>query len=289
MARLSVASNSLLILLKFFVGFVTGSVSIISEAVHSMTDLAASVIAYVSIKLAGKPPDETHPYGHEKIENLSSVVEALLIIFASLYIIVEALKKLLHHSHVEKIGWGLVVMMVSALTNAIVSRMLYKVARAEESIALETDALHLKADAYTSAGVALGLIVLWLTKLYFLDQLVAIVIAVLILKEAYEMLQEAYQPLIDAQLSDEEIQKIKFVVNQYSDVFVDLHDLRTRRAGKTKHIDLHLVAPHDMTIKEYHRVCDLIEKDLETALKNTKVLIHVEPTASECQDDKNNK
>ena len=282
MAKLSVGSNTFLIIIKFIVGFLSNSVSIISEAIHSTMDLAASIIAYISIRLSARPPDKGHPYGHDKIENVSGVAEALLIIMASAYIVFEAVKKLINHQHVQNVGWGFAVMMISAVVNTIVSAKLYKVARAEESVALEADALHLKADVYTSLGVAGGLLILWITDLHFLDPLVAIFIALMILKEAFDMLKSAYQPLIDTQLSEEEIEKIKIVIDRYSDTFVDIHELRTRRSGKIKHIDLHLTAPEKMTIKEYHEVCDRIEKEIDALLKNTDVLIHVEPCLKEC-------
>ncbi|MCB4792863.1 MAG: cation diffusion facilitator family transporter [Elusimicrobia bacterium] len=281
-AKLSIISNSGLILLKFIVGIITGSVSIISEAIHSAMDLAASLIAYVSVRLSDTPPDKGHPYGHQKIENISGVIEAMLIIMASFFIIREAIKKLIQHQHVTMVGWGFAVMLVSAVVNIIVSKKLYKVARKEESVALEADALHLKADVYTSFGVSLGLLILWITDLHFLDPIVAIIIALLILKEAFEMLKQAYTPLLDSQLSDDEVKKVGAVLDKYKDIFTGFHELRTRRAGKMKYIDLHLNAPKDMTIKEYHENCDLIETDIETALKNTNVLVHIEPCTDQC-------
>ena len=281
-ARLSIFSNSLLITLKFVVGIFTGSVSIISEAIHSTMDLAASVIAYIAVKLSSQPPDKGHPYGHEKIENVSGVTEAILILVASFLIIYEAVKKLIHHEHVTQIGWGILVMGISCAVNIFVSKILYKVGKKEESVALEADALHLKVDVYTSLGVALGLLLLWVTGLHFLDPLIAIIIALLILKEAYGMLEHAYRPLVDSKLTDEEIQKIQNIIEQYNDYFIGLHDLRTRRAGKIKHIDLHLTAPPYMTIKEYHEVCDLIEKNIDSALNNTRLLIHIEPCEKQC-------
>ena len=280
-AKLSIASNTGLILMKFIIGSMSGSVSIISEAIHSTMDLAASIIAYVSVKLSDRPPDKGHPYGHQKIENISGVAEAILIVIASILIIREAVKKLIHHEHITMAGWGFAIMLISAGVNIIVSKKLYKISREEESVALEADALHLKADVYTSLGVAFGLLVLWITDLYFIDPIVAIIVAVFILKEAFEMLKNAYTPLIDSQLSDEEIGQVKIVLEKYDNVFTGFHALRTRRAGKIKHIDLHLNAPKNMTIKEYHHNCDLVEKDIENTLRNTSVLVHIEP----CQDD----
>ena len=283
-ARLSILSNTLLIILKFVVGFMTGAVSIISEAIHSLMDLIAAVIAYFSVKFADRPPDESHPFGHEKMENISGVIETILILAASVFIINEAIHKLIVHSPVKNIYLGFAVMLVSALVNFFVSRKLYTVAREEGSVAIEADALHLKADVYTSAGVALGLLLIWITGIRFLDPVVAIGIALFIIKEAVEMMITALGPLLDTKLSDEDIAKIQGVVLRYSDQILDFHELRTRRAGNIKHIDLHVTTPQGMTISEFHAICDSVETDIENTLKNTKILIHGEPCAKNCGD-----
>ena len=156
-AMVSVCSNISLIIMKMVAGFASGSVSIISEAIHSAMDLVAALIALFAVKKSDLPPDERHPYGHDKIENVSGVIEALLILLAAGWIIFEAVDKLITPSPIESIGWGVLVMVISALVNSGVSAYLYKVAREEESVALAADALHLKADVLTSAGVAVGL------------------------------------------------------------------------------------------------------------------------------------
>ena len=156
-ARLSVLSNSLLIAIKVIVGILSGSVSILSEAIHSFMDLLAALISFFSVRISDTPADERHPYGHGKFENISGVIEAILIFIASGWIIFEAIRKMLHPHEIEKIGLGIVVMAISATVNFFVSRKLYKVAKSMDSIALEADALHLKVDVYTSLGVAAGL------------------------------------------------------------------------------------------------------------------------------------
>lgn len=165
-ARLSILSNTLLIILKLAVGLISGSVSIISEAIHSSMDLLAAIIAFLSVRVSDNPPDSRHPYGHGKIENISGVIEALLIFMAAIWIIIEAVKKLLGEKiELEAIGLGSLIMLISAIINAIVSKRLYKVARETNSVALEADALHLKTDVYTSLGVALGLGLIMVTGL----------------------------------------------------------------------------------------------------------------------------
>ncbi|MBV7274024.1 cation transporter [Clostridium sp. PL3] len=287
-AKLSIYSNTVLILSKLIAGFISGSVSIISEAIHSTMDLLAAIIAFFSVRASDKPADEEHPYGHGKYENVSGVIEALLIFIAAAWIIFESIKKLLHPEPVESVGIGFIVMFASAFVNYLVSRKLYKVARQEDSIALEADALHLKADVYTSLGVGGGLLLIWITKLNYLDPVVAILVAIFILKEAYHLLISAFSPLIDVKLSEEEIKIITEQINQHKSVYCDYHNLRTRKSGKTKYVDLHLVFPEDMTVKVAHDLCDVIENDIEKILKNTEILIHLEACTKACTECKLN-
>jgi len=281
-ARLSIASNTSLIIMKLIVGILTGSVSIISEAIHSTMDLLAAIIAFFSVKISDKPADKDHPYGHGKVENISGVIEALLIFVASIWIIVEAVKKLLHPEGIESIGIGFIVMFISAGINHLVSKKLYKVAKQEDSIALEADALHLKADVYTSLGVGFGLFLIWVTGLNFLDPVVAILVAIFILKESFELLKTAFNPLLDVTLSDEEVDIIKTEINRHENVYCNYHDLRTRKSGSKKYVDLHLVMPPTMSVKAAHDICDTLEKSIEASLKNTNIMIHVECCDKAC-------
>jgi cation diffusion facilitator family transporter len=282
-AKLSIASNSALILIKIIVGIITGSVSIISEAIHSTTDLIAAIIAFVSVKVSDKPPDDGHPFGHEKAENISGVIEALLIFLAAFVIIFEAVKKIVRGPNIEHAQWGFAVMAISAIVNTVVSSKLYKVAKEEESIAIEADALHLKIDVLTSAGVAIGLLLIWIFDIHIIDPIVAILISVFILRESYEILIRSLNPLMDAQLSTEELDKINGIIAEHKNIFLDYHELRTRRSGRIKHIDLHLTIPDEMTIREFHDISDHLEDDIEKALKNTKVLVHGEPCDKDCK------
>jgi len=281
-ARLSIFSNAALILMKLFVGLFTGSVSVISEAIHSSMDLVAAIIAFFSVRISDKPADKHHPYGHGKIENVSGVIEALLIVIASIWIIVEAIKKIISPSAVESISLGFIVMFISAGINALVSRKLYKVAIEADSIALEADALHLKADVYTSLGVGAGLLLISITKVHILDPIAAILVAVFILKEAIELLLHAFNPLMDSSLNDEDINIVRTVLNKYNYVHCDFHDIKGRKSGSKKYIDLKLIFPKDMTVLEAHDVCDKIEEAIEASLKNSQVMIHIESCLEQC-------
>jgi cation diffusion facilitator family transporter len=276
-AKLSIGSNSVLIILKVVAGLLSGSISIVSEAIHSSMDLVASVIAFFSVTMSSKPADKKHPYGHGKIENVSGVIEGLLIFIAAVLIISEAVKKILNPPEISDTMVGVGVMLFASMVNIIVSRILYKAAKEEDSIALEADALHLKTDVYTSLGVAVGLLLIWITKISILDPIVAILVALLILKEACELCRSAFGPLLDTKLSDEDEAKIKEIMDRYCDKILDYHQLRTRKSGNIKYIDFHLTVREGLTVKETHEMSDDMEREMELALRNTNVNIHFEP------------
>jgi cation diffusion facilitator family transporter len=275
-ARLSILSNSSLIIMKLVVGIISGSVSIISEAIHSSMDLIAAIIAFFSVRVSDNPPDSRHPYGHGKIENISGVIEAILIFIAAIWIIFEAVRKLLGEKiELDSIALGSIVMLVSAIVNTIVSRRLYKVARATNSVALEADALHLKTDVYTSLGVAVGLGLIMITGINWLDPVIAICVALFIIRESYYLLRKAYTPLLDTAWAEDEIEKLEITL---AGLDVSYHDLRTRVAGNYRFIDLHIEIPEDVSVGSAHQYCDKIENELTDNYKNLTVTIHVEPS-----------
>jgi cation diffusion facilitator family transporter len=274
-ARISIASNSFLIVMKLLVGIVGGSVSIISEAIHSLMDLLAALIAYFSVKVSDNPPDSKHPYGHGKIENVSGVIEALLIFIAAALIIFEAIKKLTGASYEIELVWvGSIVMFISAAVNTYVSRKLYKAAKKTNSIALEADALHLKTDVYTSVGVAVGLAFIYLTGIKWLDPIIAIGVAFLIIFESFTLLKKAFSPLLDTAWSEEEILELESKLGQMK---VNYHDLRTRMAGDYRFIEMHIVIPENESVGDAHKYCDLIEEELSKYYEKLSVTTHVEP------------
>ena len=278
-ARLSVFSNSFLIVMNLTVGLISGSVSIISEAIHTFIDLLAALMAYFSVKIADSPPDERHPYGHGKYENISGVVEAILIFVASGGIIYHAISQLTSETVIDHTGLtlGFIVMMISAIVDLVVSRHLYKVAKDTDSIALKADALHLSVHVYTSLGVGISLAVIYFTGWHFLDPIAAIVVAAFILKEAFEILVEAFKPLTDNALPTEEIELIKKTIGEFQGMDVKYHMLRTRKAGSNRELDFHMEVPGNMSVRESHDMCDAIEEKLKQKLPNLEVTIHVEP------------
>lgn len=272
-ARLSIISNSALIVLKLTVGIISGSVSIISESIHSTIDLLASLIAFFSVKISGTPPDKEHPYGHGKYENISGVIEGLLIFVAAIWIIIEAVDRFIHPKPVEAIGLGFIVMVIASAVNFFVSRKLYKVAKDTDSVALEADALHLKTDVYTALGVAAGLLIMLVTKIHLFDPLLAIIMALLILKESYALLKNAFSPLLDTSLPDEEVKLITSIINEEN---VEFHHLRTRKSGDSRFVDFHIELPEKTSLKDAHQKCDEIENSIKNKLDNIEITIHTE-------------
>jgi cation diffusion facilitator family transporter len=274
-ARLSILSNTLLIIMKIIVGLISGSVSIISEAIHSSMDLIAAIIAFLSVRVSDNPPDSRHPYGHGKIENISGVIEAMLIFVAAIWIITEAVKKLFGEKiELDSIAIGSAVMLISAIVNIIVSRRLYKVARKTNSVALEADALHLKTDVFTSFGVAAGLGLIMITGINWLDPVIAIFVALFIIRESYYLLKKAFTPLLDTAWGDDEIKELEKTLHSLE---VSYHDLRTRLAGNYRFIDIHIQIPEDVSVGSAHKYCDKIENELTSNYENLTVTIHVEP------------
>jgi len=280
-ARLSIISNTCLVLMKFVVGFAIGSVSIISEAIHSSMDLIAAVIAFFSVRKSAEPPDADHSFGHGKFEDISGLIEALLIFVAAILIIYEAAAKLLGHTTVElqpeMLIFGIAVMGISALANWYVSHRLFIVAKESESIALESDAWHLRTDIYTSLGVFAGLILIKLTGNPIFDPLFALGVAVVIMKAAYDLTKRSLADLIDHSIPETDEKRIKEIICEHASIYAGFHDLKTRRSGPEIFIEFHLVVPGDISVTESHDLTDHLESDLNTEYPRATITIHVEP------------
>jgi cation diffusion facilitator family transporter len=289
-AALSVASNSLLILLKIVAGVLTGSISLIAEAIHSLMDLAAAIVAFFSVRISDKPADREHPFGHGKAENISGVIEAILIFIAAVIIIYQAIERIIKGETLELLEIGIGIMVVSIVVNIIVSRYLLRVSRETDSLALEADARHLTTDVFTMSGVLIGLVIVRLgnvagLNLNILDPVVAILVSLLIVRTAYGLTRRSFGGLVDVKLPEDEEKKIRQAITEhFGGEVVGFHRLRTRKAGSQRYIDLHLVMPRHITIEEAHRMCDHLEKDIRKRLVRTDVTIHVEPCDGNCPD-----
>jgi cation diffusion facilitator family transporter len=280
-AGLSIASNSVLVLFKFLIGFVSGSVSVLSEAVHSLTDLIASGIAFLSVRASDTPPDTEHPYGHGKIESISGLLEALLIGAAGLYIVFESVEKLrAPAAQVPLVTAGLIVMGVSTLTNFLISSYLRRIARETDSHALEADGEHLRTDVWTSLGVFIGLLLTRLTGATWFDPLAALLVALLIFRTAYRLTRDSLSLLMDARLPAEEETAIQRLLEADPRV-LSYHKLRTRKSGSQRHVDVHVQIEDNCTLVQAHELTEELEDRIRATLPATQVNIHIEPYYAE--------
>lgn len=279
-ARLSIYSNTLLTLLKLVVGAISGSVSVLSEAAHSSTDLVASWIAFFSVRMADTPADQEHPYGHGKIESISGMAEALLIFGAAGFIIYEAVNKLAHRQGPEHIDLGLAAMVVSSITNALIARHLFLVAEKTDSLALKADAEHLRTDVFTSLGVLAGLALVRFTGLAWIDPVAGLAVALLILKASWELTREAFDPLMDTQLPDEDQSIVRGVLESEPRVLA-YHKLRTRKSGSYRYVDAHVLLDDDLSLLVAHDITEELEDRIRERLPNTEITLHTEPYRAE--------
>ncbi len=277
-AALSIASNTLLILLKVVAGTITGSVAILTEAMHSSIDLIASIVAYVSIRKADEPADESHPYGHEKMENLAAAIEGMLILVGSGVIVFESVRRLVVGSHVDKLGFGIAVVGVSIVVNVGVSTLLARRARETDSPALEGDAAHLRTDAATSAAVLVGLVLVQVTGAEWLDSAVALTVAVAIVASGIRILSRSSRVLVDEALPADELEAIRETVTSFGPRGVaGFHKLRARRAGPRRHVDMHVQFRAGTTLEDAHRTAHALQDAIRQRVRGAEVLIHLEP------------
>ena len=281
-AKLSIFSISLLIVMKVVASIMTGSIGIRADALHSIIDLSGAVIGYIGIRIAGKPPDERHAFGHGKAENVAGVVIAGLIFVAAGTIVYEAIKRLIAGGTVELVTLGIYITAAAIVINMTVSWYALRVARSTDSLALEATARDMFADVLSSCAVLAGLILVRLTGLNILDPIVALLVAILITRTAYLTMKKSFSGLMDARLPKAEEAEIKSCLREHAGQLVGFHELRTRKAGNQRYIDLHLVMPKTTSVEEAHRMCDHLEQDIKNRLPNISITIHVEPCTIEC-------
>lgn len=281
-AGLSVASNILLILLKVVVGVLSGSISIIAQAIDSLLDLFASLITFFSLRFAAKPPDREHPFGHGKAENISGVVQSALIFAAAVFIFYQSITRIISGATVGYVTAGIGVMAACIVIDIFLSRYLVRVARETDSIALDAYSRNITTDIYTMSGVLIGLVVVRLTGLNILDPIIAIAVALLILRTAYNVLKKSFPQLIDVKLPEDEESIIESCMKEHMGELAGYHKLRTRKAGSDRLIELHVVMPADASVERAHQMCDHLEEEIKLRLSNAHVTIHVEPCDTDC-------
>jgi cation diffusion facilitator family transporter len=277
-AAVSIASNSCLIVLKVAAGLVTGSVGILSDAVHSLMDLIASLIAWASVRKADEPADASHRYGHEKLEDLAAGAQALLLLFGAAFIAVEAIRRLINGGTVDRIGVGIAVAAAAAAVNLVVSTYLERASRATRSNALRANAADLRTDAIVSLAVLVSLIVVKLTGDAWLDSVVGLLVAAAITRTGVRILNEASRRLADEALPADELAALQQVVDSFvGDEVVGFHDLRARHVGSNHQVDLHLQFATGTSLERAHYVSHQLQDAIVKRLPGTTVLVHLEP------------
>ena len=272
-----------LIILKVVVGWLTGSISIVAQAADSLLDLFAAIITYSAIRIAAKPADAEHQYGHGKAEDIAGVGQGILIFVAGGLIIYSAIGRIIEGSGIELAEAGIAVMAVSIVVSIFLSRHLLRVSRRTGSIALEANARNIATDVYSASAVLVGLAIVRFTGLNIIDPILAIGVAVYILKVAVDTTRKPISGLLDETLPPSQQVVIEDSLRKHSREVSGFHALRTRRAGSQSYIDLHLVMAGDISLEQAHQICDRIEVEIESVLHEASVVIHAEPCDSECE------
>jgi cation diffusion facilitator family transporter len=283
-ALLSVFSNTLLMAIKLIVGVAMGSISVISEALHSGVDIFAAVVATIGVKQSAEPADKTHEFGHEKFENLAGFIQAILIFFAACWIIYVAVHKLMKPMPMESLGLGVMVMLISSVVNLAVGILLFKGANKTKSVALKADAWHCLTDVYTSAGVMIGLVIVWAGKhllpdvdLSWVDPLAAIAVAVFIVKAAWDLTMESVHDLLDESLPQEEEDEIKSIIAVKYPNVGDLHKFRSRKSGNRRFVEFHIKVDPGMSVADSHALHHNIAAEIKLRFPDADVMVHIEP------------
>lgn len=286
--KFSVMSNTVLTLGKLITGIITGYIAIVSEAVHSLIDLVAALIAYFTVRKASQPADRIHQYGYGKFENISGTIEGLLIFAAAIYIIYHAVEKLFNPETLGTPIIGVIIMLISAIVNFFVSQKLFAVAKENESLAAEADAWHLRTDVYTSLGVMVALVVItsseWLfpeLNIYWVDSFAAFIVAVMITKAAWNLVIKSAKDLFDVSLPQNEIAIVESIIKSNDDI-AGFHALKTRKAGNKRFIEFHILVNSQMTVYSAHEITRYLKAGIYSKLENSSVVIHVEPRDNTC-------
>jgi cation diffusion facilitator family transporter len=277
-AVVSIASNTTLIALKLVAGLITGSVGLISDAVHSLMDLIASIIALASVRKADVPADTTHRYGHEKLEDLAAGAQALLLMFGALFIGFEAIRRLIKGGHIDSVGIGMAVAGGTAAINLVVSTYLSRTGKQTGSPALHANAADLRTDAFVSLGVLISLALVAITGAEWIDPVVGLLVAAAITVTGVRILIDATRHLADEALPPDELTALQEVVNGFiSDEVVGVHDLRARHVGSHHQVDLHMQFADGVSLRRAHFLSHQLQDAVVERLPGTTLLVHLEP------------
>ena len=278
-ALLSLASNIFLVIIKIAAGLASGAISVLAEGVQSTVDVAASGLILVTVRAAAAPPDPRHPYGHGKFENVASLAQMVLILSTVGFLLYAAWGRW-QDPAMPRVDWGAAALGTAIVVNTVVSARLMRVGRETHSQALQAEALHLRSDLLSCAGVLLGLAAVWYTREPRLDPAIAAVMSVIVAVSAIRLLHDTLRPLLDESLPSAELARVEEVLAQDKRV-LGHHRLRSRRAGSHRLIDVHIMLDDRLTFPEAHAVSEDVEDAIRTVLPNADVIVHAEPYEEE--------
>ncbi len=294
--RTSIILNALLFISKFIIGILSMSMSILSDAIDSGIDVITSAMARYSVQKAHEPADEDHSYGHGKYENLSGLIQAIIIVLIAIGIILEAIRRIITGVVLESLDLGIVIMLVSIVVKFGLSGKMLGIAKKHDSVAMEANAYNLRADVWMSFGVLASLAIIkfgepYLNNIEYIDPVLAIIIGIMIMRSAFDIGKRSSQDLLDAQLPEDELKVVKEIMTKHETDLLDYHRFRARKSGNERHIDMHIVVPKDISILDAHKITDDIEAEIKEKVENVSVVIHVDPCEGNCtacdkKDDK---
>ena len=276
-AVLSIVTAIVVIGLKLIAWRITGSVGLLSDALESTVNLVAAIGAFVALRVAAKPPDRSHNFGHTKAEYLSAVFEGVMIVVAAVVIVATAVDRLLHPEELDEVGMGLAISVGATVVNAVVGWVLIRAGRRHRSLTLEADGKHLMTDVWTTAGVVVGVFLVAVTGWLPLDPLIAIAVAANILVVGGRLVWRSGAGLMDSALPDDLRAAIDAVLARHRADRIDFHDVRTREAGHERFVQLHMLVPGDWSVQRAHDLAETIEDELRAAVDDLTVTLHVEP------------
>lgn len=277
-AKYSVLTAVSLATMKLVVGLITGSLAVIASAIDSLLDIVMSVVNFVAIRQAEQPADANHPFGHGKYETLATLIQALVISGSGLWIVIESIKRLIVGGvRVERLGEGVLALAISVCTSIWISRYLRRVGKETDSAALEADALHFSMDIYTNLALMAGLIILAMVDAPWIDPVMSLLVALYILKEAFSLIRRALNDMLDTELPESIRDEVMRLAEIHRGDLLDIHNLRTRRAGSQKIMDFHLTVCKHLSIERAHAIADHLEERIRQKIRGADVTIHVEP------------
>ena len=277
-AWLSIGAAIATIILKYGSYAVTGSVGLLSDAVESLVNLAAAIVALWMLKIAARPADEDHQYGHDKAEYFSSVFEGVMIVIAAITIGIAAVRRWINPQPLSDIAIGLTISVIAAAINYFVARVLFRAGKEHNSISLRADAEHLMTDVWTSAGVVAGVIATKLTGFHRLDPILAMLVALNIIRAGFRLVQHSVLGFMDTALPPEELASVREVLDQYVKTDgIQYHALRSRSAASRRFVSVHILVPGSWTVQKGHDLLERMEADVRSKLQRLTITTHLEP------------